>query len=225
MNKLSIFGLNILRRSDSALEKFTHEEYYARYERIKYVIEAIPEIISNINDVFCHEYLGQELRSGVMLLGEGTLNNIYSVYGGSITDGENDVSLALRVKRLKDDDSRVYKMGCESGFMNFQLFSELNSFSDAFVKKLNPPYFTGLVEWKGPGRYSEGVVGFITEDVTKRKTLKSSIKGDIFTDFLKVRDKDGDVTQYFINSVMPRGYGTKVLKYGENPIRIDYRKK
>jgi len=225
MNILSVFGLNILSGSDGGLDKFTHEEYYARYERIKYVVEAIPEIIPNINNVFCHEYLGQDLRSDVMLLGNGTLNNIYSVYSGSITDGENDISLALRVKRLKKGDSRVYKMGCGSGLANFQLFSELNTFSDAFVKKMNPPYFTGLVEWNGPDRYSDGVVGFITEDVTKRKTLNSKIKSDIFTDFLKVTCKDGVVTRYFINAVMPRGYDPKILKYGKNPIRVGYNKR
>ncbi|MGV8171570.1 MAG: hypothetical protein ACP5OA_02645 [Candidatus Woesearchaeota archaeon] len=225
MTLSSFLGVNFPNRPDRRLAGFTYEEYYARYERIKEYVEAVPEIKSNINEVFCHEYLGQKLYTDIMLLGRGATNNIYSVYAGSIPDGDNDISLALRVKRLNKNDSRFYKLRCGSGFIDydFQLFSELNSFSDAFAMKMNPPYFTGLVEWKGPDRYSDGVVGFITEDVTKRKTLNSRIQTDILADFLNVTGEDGTVTQYFINSVMPRGYDTKIIRYGENLIKVDYK--
>lgn len=221
MNLLSSLGITLLSRSGKGIDRSAYDEYYARYERIKEYVDAIPEIKLNISDVFRHEYTNQVLQRNVMLLGRGATHSIYSIYPGSIPDGENKISLALRVRRITDSDKRVHKLRCDSGLINFQLFSELNSFSEAFARNMNPPYFTGLVQWKGPDQYSDGIIGFITEDVTKRKSLQNRKKVEAFEDYMHVQGLDGTVKHFFIGSIMPRGYDSRILRYEENPVIVD----
>ncbi|MGV8140959.1 MAG: hypothetical protein ACP5NW_00805 [Candidatus Woesearchaeota archaeon] len=222
MNILSILGLDLFTNSDSRIEELAYEEYHSRYDKIKRYVEAIPEIKANINNVFCHEYLKQPINSNILLLGQGPKYSTYSIYARNVPD-DDGVYLALRVRRIRKGDGRVHKIKLEHGMVDVQLFSELDSFYSAFANKINLPYFMGLVQWTGSGQYTDGVAGFITEDVTKRKTLKSRVHEELFMDTLRVTGNDGRVHTYFMNAIMSSNYDPRILKYGNDPIIVDAR--
>jgi hypothetical protein len=225
MGILSFLGLE---NNKKPVEKFevvndlvnlTYDEYFSRFSRIKTLIEANPVIMGNINNVFCHEYLDERLNSDIMPLGSGNMHDVYSIYTCEIKDNDKDISLALRLANTRFP----YRLKDEDGYANYGLFSELSSFCDAFIRGQNPPYFIGLVEWSDNDKYKEGIVGFITEDVTKRKTLKSyTTRPNALVECLVVTDFRGKMTKFFIDPVMSDGYKLTTLDYADNTIKVDY---
>jgi hypothetical protein len=219
MSILSRLGFGKVKSAEEVVE-LTFDEYFSRFVRIKGLVEANPQIIVNINNVFSHEYLEEKLNSDLMFLGWGNMHSVYSIYEGSISDKGHDISLALRLANVQN--RFIYSMLEKDGDAIYRLFSELNSFSEAFIKGKNPAYFMGLVGWYGPNHFRGGIAGFITEDLTKRKTLKSTRQNDNgFEEYLIVNNKN-KTTMHFIDRVLPDGYHMDIEKYRDNLIKVNY---
>jgi len=215
MSLLSLFGL------ENKVEKIplTFEEYFSRWIRIKSLIENNEQVMKNINNAFAVEYLKQKPNQELIKLGYGNSHIVYSISSEKFRDKDNETMLALRL--LRGDNKIFYRLKTDDEDDNYNLFSELDSFCKAFVLGKNSAYFLGLVEWKDTDKFQKGVVGFLTEDVTERKTFESHTKKEGFDEYLEVKTIKSN-NKFFIDKVCPDGYTMDVLKYKKNIIKINY---
>ncbi|MGV8168952.1 MAG: hypothetical protein ACP5N3_02755 [Candidatus Nanoarchaeia archaeon] len=217
MGILQLFGIGT-KKTPEEITQLTSQEYLSRFLRIKTIVESNEQIMTNIDNVFCNEYLGEPLSKDLMYLGSGNSHIIHSIYPEPIYDNGREIMLALRLSR---NDAHPYTLRSIEGDRDFQLFSELSSFCEAFIDGKNPSYFIGLVEWKDNEKFQNGVVGFLTEDLTKRKTLESRTRTERLSEYLEVTDKKGRTNTFFIDKIGVCSYTMDAVNYEQHLIKIN----
>ncbi len=195
------------------LEQRTSEVYYSRMLRVKLEIDKRPDVKSNIRRAFEHVYLGEPLVANVTFLDSGTDHSLFNV--GRIFDSVNqrDVDLAVRLRRVSSYLSNY------SNTTAILFVPQLFAFENAFVSGDNPPYFTGVVSWKGPAnKFKERVLGFLVEDVTCGNKYSLIEEGD--SEHFYRTDAKCNSKRYFLDPKM-RISDKKYSHYLSDEARVD----
>lgn len=154
--------------------KRTIDDYYERTLRLRNEILNGNGIVDNIVNAFESTYLKKERSENVIFIGQGDTHTVLHI--GEVIDPYNGRPVHLAV-RLKNDQYGPY----DDRLRSKMLIPQLDAFQSAFVDGENPPYFVGVVSWKGPKeKFDNRVLGFILEDVSERKKYHLVPDGHVF---------------------------------------------